>query len=151
MDMTPMTAMVYVDRAFDQMLAVVDRLGEALVNERPHGPDTNAVAGLVVHCCGVAEFWLGHVALARPSERARDDEFSTTATVDELQHLIATTIAQIRQDLARLEAGEGTDDGGRQFLPASDVSDSSVVIHVIEELYQHLGHMDLTADALTSR
>lgn len=28
------------------------------------------------------------------------------------------------------------------------VPDASVVIHVLEELYQHLGHMELTADAL---
>ncbi len=45
----------------------------------------------------------------------------------------------------------GTDEGGRVFLPESDTSDASVVIHVIEELYQHLGHMELAADALATR
>lgn len=151
MELTPATTMVYVRRAFTQMGEAIDRLGEPLINERPHGPDTNAVAALVVHCCGVAEFWLGHVALGRPSIRAREEEFSTTATVEELHRLIATTIEQIGSDLVRLDAGAGTDEGGRVFLPESDLSDASVVLHVIEELYQHLGHMELAVDALTTR
>jgi hypothetical protein len=51
-------------------------------------------------------------------------------------------------DIASLDAGEGCDDGGRQFLEEGDTSDAAVVLHVLEELYQHLGHMNLTVDAL---
>ena len=54
---------------------------------------------------------------------------------------------QAAEDLARLGAGEGIDQGGRQFLLDADMSDASVVLHVVEELYQHLGHMELAADA----
>ena len=35
-----------------------------------------------------------------------------------------------------------------RFLLDGDTSDASVVLHVLEELYQHLGHIELTADAL---
>jgi hypothetical protein len=31
------------------------------------------------------------------------------------------------------------------------MSDGAIVFHVLEELYQHLGHMELAADALTIR
>lgn len=134
--------------AFRQMLGVADRLGDDLVNERPLGPQTNAVAALIIHCCEVSEFWLGHVALGRPSDRDRESEFSRTATVEELHQLVCRTVATTVADLQRLESGEGQDDGGRQFLHGGDTSDASVVLHVLEELYQHLGHMELAADAL---
>jgi hypothetical protein len=91
------------------------------------------------------------VALGRPSQRDRDGEFSRTATVAELHDLVGATLASARRDLDALEAGQGQDAGGRQFLPGADVSDASVVLHVLEELYQHLGHMELTADVLLAR
>ncbi|MEZ5177080.1 MAG: hypothetical protein R2746_02040 [Acidimicrobiales bacterium] len=64
---------------------------------------------------------------------------------------VAATVAQSLADIEALEAGSGVDEGGRVFLPGEDRSDASVVIHVLEELYQHLGHMELAADALTAR
>ena len=56
-------------RAFGQMLEVADRLGDGLVNARPLGTTTNAVSGLVIHCCEVAELeelyqHLGHIEIA---------------------------------------------------------------------------------------
>lgn len=148
MDLTSTTALTYLRHAYAQLLAVADRLGEPAINTRPLGPQTNAVAALIVHCCGVTEFWLGHVALGEPSHRARDAEFSQTATLAELHALVEATLDRAAHLLARLDAGEGTDEGGRQFLPAADTSDASVVLHVIEELFQHLGHAELAADAL---
>ena len=137
MDLGPATAQRYLSHAFDQMLAVADRLGDERVNVRPHGPATNTVAGLIVHCCGVSDFWMGHVALGERSERSRDDEFARTATVAELHALVEATLERAADQLARLEAGGGTDEGGRQFLLEGDDSDASVVVHVLEELYQH--------------
>lgn len=151
-ELAPSTAHRYLRHAFDQLLAVAERVGEPAVNERPHGPSTNTIAALVVHCCGVAEFWLGHVALGRPSERDREAELQATATIAEMRELVARTVAQADEDLAALDAGRGGDPTGmRRFLLDGDVSDGAVVAHVLEELYQHLGHAELTADALTLR
>ena len=119
------------------------------MNQRPLGDTTNAVAGLIIHCCEVSEFWLGHVALGRPSRRERESEFSRTADVATLRALVERSRNQTMADIASLDAGEGCDDGGRQFLEEGDTSDAAVVLHVLEELYQHLGHMNLTVDALT--
>lgn len=150
MELAPSTASGYVRLAFDQMLAVADRLGDTKVNERPLGPGTNAVAAIVVHCCGVAEFWLGHVGLGRESRREREAEFERTATVEELHALVDAATRQIDADLAGLEAGAESDHAaGRQLLTVGDESDAALVLHVIEELYQHLGHCELAADALT--
>ena len=63
------------------------------------------MASLVVHCCGVAEFWLGHVGVGRPSDRDRDAEFTATASVAELHDLVAACLVQIEADLVAIDAG----------------------------------------------
>jgi uncharacterized damage-inducible protein DinB len=144
------TAAVYLEVALGQMDDLVDRLGAEGVNRRPPGPATNSVAALVVHCHGVCEFWLGHVGLGRPTARDRDAEFTAIASVAELHALIDAMRAQVEADVRSLDAGQAVDAyrAGRQFLERGDESDAALVLHVIEELFQHLGQMELTADAL---
>ncbi|MGQ0802864.1 MAG: mycothiol transferase [Actinomycetota bacterium] len=150
MDLERGTAELYIRHGFTQMLDVADRLGDAKVNERPLGPQTNAVAALIIHCCGVTEYWLGHVGLGRESERERESEFSATATVAELHALVEATLVQLGEDLDGIMGGTAPDTNraGRVFLLDADESDGSLVLHVIEELFQHLGHAELAADAL---
>ena len=153
MELTAGTVETYVQLAFRQMLAAVDRLGDRLVNERPFGPDTNSVAALVTHCCGVGEFWLGCVGLGRPTTRVRDEEFTATATVAELREMLRVTQRQIGADIRHLDAGEASLEhhAVRETLEDADVTDAALVLHLLEELYQHLGHMQLTVDALEAR
>jgi hypothetical protein len=151
MDLDASTAHAYLVGAFDQMLAVAAHLGDDRVNVRPPGPDTNTVAALIVHCCGVTGFWLGHVALGRPSDRDRDAELRATATVAELHERVAATLGQAEADLAAIDRGEARPGHpARAELLAGIGSDVAVVLHVLEEVYQHLGQMELTADALTA-
>jgi uncharacterized damage-inducible protein DinB len=146
------TAELYMRHAFTQMLDVADRLGDEKVNDRPLGPETNAVAALILHACEVTEFWIGHVALGRPSHRDRESEFSRTARVAELHAMVDATMANVSEDLARIDDGKTHPDRTlRQFLEGGDESDGAVVLHVLEELYQHVGHMEIAADALTVR
>ena len=149
-ELTADTALRYVRHAYDQLLAVAERLGDDRVNQRPLGPHTNAVGALIFHCCGVAEFWLGHTGLGRASARDRDSEFSRSATVAELHAAVEASLHQVELDLLALHAGRAAPDHAacRQLLLDGDESDASLVLHVIEELYQHLGHAELAADAL---
>lgn len=153
MQFTADTAVLYARHGFAQMLAVAERLGDERVNQRPLGPDTNAVAALIFHCCGVAEYWLGHVGMGRPSTRDRESEFSRTATVAELHAAVDVSLAQIEADVAAIAAGRSAPEqaAGRQLLLDGDESDAALVLHVIEELFQHLGHAELAADALLPR
>jgi hypothetical protein len=149
MELQPTTIETYLRHAYAQMLGVVDRLGDDRVNVKPHGPHTNSVAALVVHCCELTKFWLGHVGLDKPNERNRDAEFVATATVAELHDRVAEALKQASVDIAEIERGPtAVDNEVRLAMPEGDPSDASVVLHVLEECYQHLGHMELTADAL---
>jgi hypothetical protein len=72
--------------------------------------------------------------------------------VAELRALVEATLAQLRDDLAAVDEGRTQPDRtGRQFLEGGDETDGAIVLHVLEELYQHLGHMELAADALMIR
>ncbi len=149
MEITPATFARYARHALAQMLAVAERVGEPKVNQRPLGPETNSVAALILHSCGVAEFWLGHVGLGRASQRDRDGEFTRTATLDELRVAVEVTMRQVEADLDAIDRGATSAFAtGRQFLLDGDESDAALVVHVIEELFQHLGHAELAADAL---
>ena len=149
--MSAEVATTYVRHAFAQMLAVAARVGDPLVNEKPVGAATNSIAALVVHCCGVTERWLGHVALGRASTRDRDAEFRAVATVAELRELVARTTAQAEDDLRAIAAGDAVAGSPARSDLHGGGTDDSVVLHVLEELYQHLGHMEITADVLGAR
>lgn len=149
MDLSPDTSSAYAYKAFDALLSVADRLGDDRVNERPLTAHTNSVAGLIVHCCGVSEFWPGHVGVGRPDHRQREQEFTTQRTVAELHDLVARTVAQVDADLRAISAGATSPHGeARVFLHGDTDSPASLIVHVLEELYQHLGHCEITADAL---
>jgi uncharacterized damage-inducible protein DinB len=151
MELAPSTAERFLAHVFDQLLAVAGRVPEPLLNTRPHGEGTNSIASLVVHCCGVVEYWLGHVALGEPTTRDRESEFSSTATLADLHEMVATTTARVACLLDRLETDSANDITQRPPLYDGDTSDAAIVLHVLEECYQHLGHAELAADALTAR
>lgn len=148
-ELAPRTSLAYVRLAFARLLAVADRLGEPLVNERPLGEHTNSVAALITHCCGVCEFWLGHVGLGRPSQRDRAAEFTATGSLPDLHALVEATVVQVGADLDALETAPASSHAAaRVHLIDADRSDASLVLHVLEELFQHAGHAELAADAL---
>lgn len=149
MQLTTTTQCVYFDVAWDGMRRVLDRLDDCTVNQRPNGPESNSVACLVVHCCELTRFWLDHVGLDHPTDRDRDTEFRVNASVADVR-------ARLDEVQAQCETMLGTLDGGssalyhpaRADLPGGDRSDAAVVLHVFQELFQHLGHMEITADTV---
>jgi uncharacterized damage-inducible protein DinB len=150
-DLLPSTAIGYLHLGFGRLLAVAEALGDELVGQRPHGPATNSVSALVVHCCGVTGYWLGHVGLGRPSSRDRDAEFEATAPVAELRSLVERTLEQAEADIAALAAGAPASPHAARRRHLVDETDAGLVLHVVEELFQHLGHAELAADALRAR
>lgn len=139
----------YLDDALAAMLGPAVLAGRHL-NVRPHGKSTNSVGALIVHCRAVCEFWLGHVALGRPDLRDRDAEFVARTQLVPLEAAVERTRRQCRADLASLSAEPGRPSELRDQLPAGG-TDRALVLHVLRELHQHLGHMELTIDALRSQ
>lgn len=150
MQLSPDVAHAYLDRALALMVATLDRVTDEDLNTPPFGPTTNSISGLVTHSTEVCEFWLGHVGRGRPSTRDRDAEFTHQADRAELLDRISTARAAMADHVASLGEEDGTPSEVRGFL-YGDESDDSLILHVVEELYQHLGHMEITADALAAQ
>ena len=152
MDVSAPTIDTYLGVAFAGMDRVLDRLNDITVNQRPPGWGTNTVAGLIVHCCELAPSWFATPGLGRATDRDRESEFTTKATIGELRERIAhaaDTAASLAAEFATTER-TARDHPLREFLPGNDRSDAALLLHVFEELFQHLGHMEVTADALDS-
>lgn len=142
----------FIDLAFDRMLAKAEALGER-VGDRPNLDGSNSVFALVVHCIGVTEWWLGHAILGRTTHRDRDAEFAASGTVADLRELVD----QFRSTLPELvEHAVNTPAPASTYLEAKTAdhrvwpwTTASICLHVVEELFQHAGHVDITADLLT--
>lgn len=137
----------YVDTPLRLMLHRARLLGDELVSVAPDLPGANSVFAIVTHCCGVMEHWAGEVIAGRPVERDRDAEFVATGTVRELERRVAEQRARFARDLADYDALAAPRGRAELGDDAPDpVTQGFVLLHVVEELYQHAGHVDLTAD-----
>ena len=51
--------LMFIDRALDGMLRIVEELGEERVNMRPDLPGANSPYAILTHCIGVCDYWIG--------------------------------------------------------------------------------------------
>jgi Rifampin ADP-ribosyl transferase/Protein of unknown function (DUF664) len=139
-----------VDRHLDRMLAIVDELGDELANVQPALPGANTAFQIVFHCCGMLEWWTREAILGIDVGRDRDAEFAASGSVGELRTRADVVRRQLRDDLAVIDL-----DGPLLGDPSDHYKDTAiggsprgVLLHVLEELAQHHGHLELTRDVL---
>ena len=140
----------YVGHALDEMVAILRRLGDGMANLRPPLPGANSPFAIVTHCLGVMEFWACGTIAGRAIRRDRDAEFTATGAVEELVTRVARARQQLAADLVALDPlapprlPSQPRDAGLPFA----TTQGGVVLHILEELAQHLGHLELTRDLL---
>lgn len=144
--------LVFCRRTVAGTLAAVDRLGDALVNEGPPLPGANTPYQLVTHAFAATEWWCSHVVLDRPSGRVRDDEFTAAGRVAEL-HTEAERLLGLLEELAPelATARRPAHQPETQTPLGTEWTVGACLIHAYEELAQHLGHLEVTADVLLAR
>ena len=145
--------LVHVDRALNGMTATLRDLGDDLVNAGTDLPGGNTAYQIVRHCCGVLEFWGGQVLADRPITRDRPAEFTSSGTVDELVALVELQRAAFRSDLEGFD-GETAPRGplDERNMDRDEVrTQGGVLMHVYEELAQHRGHLEITADIVRAQ
>ena len=140
----------FVDRTLEKMTDILRELGDDLVNLRPNLPGANAPYAIVTHCLGVVGMWGGHYVAGREVIRDRDAEFLATGRVDDLVRRVGLARDQLRSDVAT------ADMSGALRRPAAiretDVpyarTQGAALLHIYEELAQHLGHLELSRDII---
>lgn len=132
-----------------------DRLGFTVdmhrLGQRPPGlPGSDSAFAIVTHCLGVTEWWIGMQIAGRPVRRDRDAEFAATGTCDSLAGAVAAAKSLLRDDLSGQDLAEPINDVDRypDHDPAPHWTKAAALIHTLEELAQHHGHLDLTRDLL---
>jgi hypothetical protein len=140
----------YVGHSLDEMVAILRRLGDGMANQRPPLPGANSPFAIVTHCLGVMEFWAGEMIAGRAIQRDRVAEFTATGAVEELVTRVAQARLRLTADLVSLDPlapprhPPQPRDAGLPFA----TTQGGVVLHILDELAQHLGHLELTRDLL---
>jgi Protein of unknown function (DUF664) len=142
----------FVDQALDGMIAIVAGLGDELANARPDLPGANSPYAILTHCLGVMEFWAGHLVAGRDISRDRDAEFTAAGPVAGLLERAAAARARLAADVATAEPAAPP----RRAPAAEDLdlpfgrSQGAALLHVYEELSQHLGQMEVSRDVIVA-
>ena len=142
----------FADLALDIMSAIVEELGDELANRRPDLPGANSPYAILTHCLGVMEFWGGATVAGRTIERDRVAEFTATGPVADLVGRVDEARRRLSRDLAGLDSVEAPSQVRRnpdEPVPYTDTK-GAVLLHVLEELFQHFGQMELTRDILVA-
>jgi uncharacterized damage-inducible protein DinB len=140
----------FAGNALDGMCRIAVDLGDDLANRRPEIPGANTPHGLLIHCLGVANYWAGALVAGRRVERDRDAEFLATGPVARLGPLVEQAKAQLAEDIAGAvpEAPLRRQPDAEYQGPPQPLTQGSVLLHVLEELCQHHGQMEVIRDAL---
>lgn len=142
----------YVDDALDQMVGILVELGDGLANRRPPIAGANSPYAILNHCLGVMEFWAGYVVCGRDVERDRAAEFTASGTVESLVDRVRGAKGQFRADIAELQPyarPRGALRPGNDDHPQKKTQ-GGALLHVYEELAQHLGQMEISRDLLVA-
>lgn len=141
----------FVELALDQMMSKAIALGPR-VSDRPNLAGSNSVYSLVVHCVAVADWWLDHAVLGHPTERDRDAEFDAAGTTTDLEELVErfrSTLPDLMEQVARTPEPQSSYlESATESFRTWPWTTASILLHVVEELFQHAGHVDITVDLL---
>ena len=140
----------FVDRAIEQMEAILVQLGDELASERPALSGANSPYGIVSHCLGVMNSWAGQRIAGREVVRDREAEFVASGPVKDLLAKTGAAKTQLRGDIAWVNVDAPL------LVPAgpADVDlpfgqrQGAALMHIYEELSQHLGQLEITRDLL---
>jgi hypothetical protein len=140
----------FAELALGQMTRMVGELGDDLANRRPPVAGANSPYAILTHCLGLMEYWAGATVAGRSIERDRAAEFTARGDVATLCQRAEEARMRLRNDLSGLDPwsapGNVRPDPGDP-VPYSETK-GAVLLHILEELFQHLGQMEMTRDML---
>lgn len=145
--------LAYCDRALDGYAAIARQLGDDLVNERlADVPGANTASGLIAHAAGVIGRWGSTVNLGVVVPRDRDAEFLATGTVADSLAVLDAARARLHADARAASPRHApANPPPPEDHPDFDATQGDVLLHVYEELAQHLGQLEVTRDVLLAR
>lgn len=133
-------------------VAALETLDDRTVNRSPVPGTVNTAFALVTHVHGMAHYWGGAFVAGEDIPRNRDAEFRASGTVAEAHVLIEEVRGRLPA-WARVALTEGIrnpEATGTSRRDVSEVTPEWVLEHILHELAQHLGHLEVCRDVVTS-
>jgi ribosomal-protein-serine acetyltransferase len=144
--------MFYIDDALDGIVTIVDELGDDLANRRLDGPGANSPFAILTHCLGVMEDWGGRAIAERAVSRDRAAEFTASGSVAELVARADQARQRLRLDIVDLDPlAPVLPVPGEDPERPEDLVKGAALVHILEELAQHRGQLEITRDQLLAR
>ena len=148
--------LAYVLAKFDAIVTIVRDMDDGTANATLPVAGSNSPYALLTHCLGAMRRWSSTVNLGGTVPRDRDAEFTATGPVSTLVERAARERQAFIDDVAAtdLDALPVAPPADRVDAPARSyqVTDCrAVLLHVVEELAQHLGNLEITRDVLLAR
>ena len=146
--------LMFIERALDGMLRIVEELGAERANLRPDLPGATSPYAILTHCIGVWHYWIGTLLGKREFFRNRDAEFRANGTVVELRERVRELKEKLLADIKQVQGEKSLASAPNSMynpLRGTDFGDwteGTALIHAYEELAQHHGQMELTRDVL---
>ena len=146
--------LMFINRALDGMLRIVEELGEERANMRPDLPGANSPYAILTHCVGVCDYWIGTLLGKREFVRDRDAEFKACGTLGELRESVGELKEKLLEDIKQVQGEKPLASAPNSMynpLRGTDLGDwtqGTALIHAYEELAQHHGQMEITRDLL---
>lgn len=136
--------------SLSSMTEILRGLGDELANTRPNLPGANSPYAIVYHCVAVIEHWAGSVIAGLKISRDRAAEFTAEGRVDDLITRVDDVRARLPEwvDIALREGIRDRAAIGSTRPEALAATPEWVLTHVVRELAQHLGQLELTRDVL---
>ncbi|HAC20439.1 MAG TPA: hypothetical protein DCF78_17900, partial [Dehalococcoidia bacterium] len=98
--------MLFVDRALDGMLGIVEGLGDDLANRNPGLPAANSPFAILYHSVAVCHYWIGVHLADRDFKRDRPSEFVATGKVTDLRESVLDLKRQLREDIMHVQGDQ---------------------------------------------
>ena len=149
----------FIDELLEKAGQHAAALSAEAANWEPLDADTNSVGAIAAHICGVVRWWVVQGLTGRDVGRQRDTEFSARVDANgeinfwgarrPLAAVISETRSLASDILANLDPAALTE------LSAVDTLGPRLnrwaLVHTIDELSQHVGHMELTIQLWNAR
>jgi hypothetical protein len=140
------------DESLDHLRKILSQMSYEQANTVPTLPGANSPYAIVTHCIGMTDYWGGSVIAGLRIPRDRDAEFEAHGD----PQLLCEEVERLRRrfpERVRIALTEGVRDRSATGSTRSDAQTASptwILLHIVRELAQHLGQLELTRDVIAT-
>lgn len=134
----------------DEIIDIVAGMDDGAANTVPNFPGGNSAYQLLTHCLGLTQQWTREHICGEPTGRDRDAEFTAQGQVSDLVARARAYRDELVADLAAIDPARPPAGRAWGSQPFWIDTAEGILLHVFEELCQHLGHLEITRDLVAA-